>query len=277
MRNYVRHSDRGKFTRDNMLSAVQLVENGMSIRKAAIEQGVNYKTLSRYVKVKSNSGTLDNASFGYKKVRQVFSDEMEAEMVRYAVHAASIFHGLTTTELRRFAFELADANSIHIPPSWTEHKMAGLDWAKNFMKRHKNDLAIRSPEATSIQRMTNCNEHNVNSFFDNLDQAFSRGFGPEAIWNVDETGVISVQRPCKIVAKRGAKQVGAVVSQERGTLVTVCCGVNAIGNHIPPYFIFPRVNVQQHWKLTAPPGSRPQQGKWLDDWRKLCRLHETFC
>ena len=64
-----------------------------------------------------------------------------------------------------------------------------------------------------------------------------------------------MQRPCKVVAQRGAKQVGAVVSQERGSLVTICCGINAVGNHIPPYFIFPCVNVQQHWHLTAPPGS----------------------
>lgn len=52
-----------------------------------------------------------------------------------------------------------------------------------------------------------------------------------------------MQRPCKVVAQRGAKQVGAVVSQERGSLVTICCGINDVGNHIPHYFIFPRVNV----------------------------------
>lgn len=181
MRNYVRHSDREKFSRESMLSAVQLVKNGMSIRKAAAAQGVNYKTLSRYVKVKCSSGTLDNASFGYTKVRQVFSSVMEAEIVKYAVHAARIFHGLTMTDLRRFAFDLANANNISTPPSWTEHKMVGLDWAQSFMNRHKNDLAVRSPEPTSIQRMTNFNEHTVNSFFDNLESALGRGFGPEAI------------------------------------------------------------------------------------------------
>jgi len=255
MRNYVRHSNRGQFSRQAMLSAVELVENGMSIRKAAAAERVNYKTLSRYVKVKSSSGTLDNASFGYTKVRQVFTSAMEAEIVQYAVHAANIFHGLTLTELRQFAFDLAKGNNLRMPRSWSENGTAGLDWAQSFMKRHKNDLAIRSPEATSIQRMTSFNEYNVNIFFENLKTALGRGFGPEAIWNIDETGVTTVQRPCKVVAQRGAKQVGAVVSQERGTLVTVCCGVNAIGNHMPPYFVFPRVNVQQQWHLTAPPGS----------------------
>lgn len=57
------------------------------------------------------------------------------------------------------------------------------------------------------------------------------------------------------------------MSQERGTLVTVCCGVSAIGNHIPPFFVFPRVNVQQHWRLSAPAGSEmvghPKATGWM--------------
>ena len=43
----------------------------MSIHKAANAQGVNYKTLSRYVKVKSDKGNLDGASFGYMKASSV--------------------------------------------------------------------------------------------------------------------------------------------------------------------------------------------------------------
>ena len=104
-------------------------------------------------------------------------------------------------------------------------------------------------------------------FFSNLEDALTRGFGPESIWNIDETGVTTVQRPTKVLAEKGAKQVGSVVSQERGTLVTICCGVNAIGNHIPPFFVFPRVNVQQHWRLSAPPGSEmvghPKATGWM--------------
>ena len=64
MRHYKRQTDRGKFPREAMLAAVEQVDNGSSIRKAAADQGLYYKTLSRYVKVKSSSGTLDAASFG---------------------------------------------------------------------------------------------------------------------------------------------------------------------------------------------------------------------
>ena len=117
--------------------------------------------------------------------------------------------------------------------------------------------------------MANFNKYNVGMFMDNLERVLNRagGFGPDQIWNVDETGVTTVQRPVKILAEKGVRQVGSVVSQERGTLVTVTCAVNALGNHIPLYFVFPRVNVQDNWLLIAPPGSAasgyPKATGWM--------------
>lgn len=62
------------------------------------------------------------------------------------------------------------------------------------------------------------------------------------MYNLDETGVTSVQTPGKVLAAKGSKQVGQVTSAERGDLVTLCCIIDALGNSIPPFFIFPRVN-----------------------------------
>lgn len=42
---------------------------------------------------------------------------------------------------------------------------------------------------------------------------------PKDIWNVDETSVTTVQKPNKIVAKRGTEQVGALTSTEGGRLL----------------------------------------------------------
>lgn len=53
---------------------------------------------------------------------------------------------------------------------------------------------------------------------------------------------------------KGAKQVGFVTSQERGTLVTLCIAINEVGNSIPPLFIFPRKNFQDHFIRDGPPG-----------------------
>jgi len=40
-------------------------------------------------------------------------------------------------------------------------------------------------------------------------------YGPEAIFNCDETALTTVQRPVKVIAGKGIKQVRAVTSQER--------------------------------------------------------------
>jgi len=81
-------------------------------------------------------------------------------------------------------------------------------------------------------------------------------FGPHQIYNVDETGVTTVHRPHKVIASRGSKQVGQVTSRERGTLVTLCCAVNVLGNSLPPFFVFPRVYYKDTMLNGAPPGSK---------------------
>ena len=68
--------------------------------------------------------------------------------------------------------------------------------------------------------MANFNEVTVGMFFEKLEEVLRRdgGFGAHQIWNVDKTGVTTVQRPCEILAKKGVRQVSSAVSQERGTL-----------------------------------------------------------
>ena len=57
-----------------------------------------------------------------------------------------------------------------------------------------------------------------------------------------------MQKPKKIVAARGQKQVGAITSAERGTLVTL-----ALLNFIPPMFIFPRLKYSEMFIRGGPP------------------------
>ena len=60
----------------------------------------------------------------------------------------SRFFGLTETNVRKLAYQLAMKNDI-ITPFDHKKKMAGKKWLENFLKRHKN-LSIRTPEATSM-------------------------------------------------------------------------------------------------------------------------------
>ncbi|KAJ4437135.1 hypothetical protein ANN_17270 [Periplaneta americana] len=68
-----------------------------------------------------------------------------------------------------------------------------------------------------------------------------------------ESGFTIVHKPRKIIAEKGVKQVGKVTFGERGSLVTICVAVNASGNHIPPFLIFPKMNWQDRMLHGAPP------------------------
>ena len=67
-------------------------------------------------------------------------------------------------------------------------------------------------------------------------------FKCQDIYDVDETGCTSVQKPGNVVAAQGMRQVGSVTSGERGQLVTVTYAVNAAVSVVPPLFIFLRKN-----------------------------------
>jgi len=62
-------------------------------------------------------------------------------------------------------------------------------------------LFIRSPEATSIGRVTTFNKDTVKEYFENLANVLDKHqFTPDRIYNVDETGVTTVQSPKDSVA-----------------------------------------------------------------------------
>lgn len=72
---------------------------------------------------------------------------------------------------------------------------------------------------------------------------------------MDETGIVTVQRPDRVVARRGFRQIGSLTSAERGTLTTLAIAVSATGNSVAPLFVFPRVHFKDHFLKMAPPGS----------------------
>ena len=79
-------------------------------------------------------------------------------------------------------------------------------------------------------------------------------FKPYEIYNVEEIGIITVQRPDRIVASKGVKQVGVVASAERGQLVTVAVAVSATGTLIPHHFALSRVRFREHSISNDPVG-----------------------
>ena len=253
-------------TVEALAAAAEKVHGGQSIRKTAEEYGLDKMTLHRFI-VKRRNAT--NAVTGYAAVSEahfVFTSKMEKDLGDHIKALADMYFGLSMEKCRELAYEFAKQNGVPVPKSWNDNRLAGKAWWLGFKRRQ--NLSIRSPEATSLGRATAFNRQTVKEFYDNLALVMdTHHFTPDVIYNLDETGCTTVQKPRDIVTERGRKQVGAATSAERGELVTVVYAVSASGNVIPPMFIFPRVNFRDHFVRGGPPGSvgKANRSGWITE------------
>lgn len=251
-------SSKGNFTDGVLAKALSAVKNGDSVRKAGRDHGIDRITLSRYVK-KKNSMEADET---VKRVRPgkstVFTHSEERELAEHIKAAARMFHGLSINKARELAYQYAKTiagKETSIPSEWETSKMAGEGWLSNFRKRN-TDISLRKPQPTSLARANAFSRESVAGFFNNLDEIRSiHPFQPHRIFNLDESGTTTVQTPPRVLAHKGVKQLGFISSAERGSLVTFCPCVSATGQALPPVYIFPRVNFQDHMLNGAPQGS----------------------
>lgn len=188
VRNYKRLTDRQRWTKVNLTSAMRAVNHdGVSVKRAAKEHGIPRQTLVRYLKLAPQQKVRLAGSYS-----TVFSEEEEAELVQHILKLEVSFYGVTAREVRSLAFQLAEKNGKTHPFS-KEKQLAGVDWLIGFRKRNPK-LSFRSPEATSAARAQGFNRISVNKFYDVLEKEFETGmFSPSRIYNVDETSVVTVR------------------------------------------------------------------------------------
>ena len=241
---------------------------GVPLREVSRDFNIDRATLRRFI-VKSRGKADEDILTGYSRLSKskcVFPLQMENDLAQHIKDLSDQFHGLSVEKCRALAYEFAKRNDTSVPANWDKEQKAGKDWFYAFRDRHK--LAVRAPEPTSLARASAFNRHNVDQFYNNLAAVMDRyKFSANDIWNLDETGCTTVQNPGKVVTQRGKKQVGSLTSAERGELVTLEYCVNAVGNMIPPLFVFPRVNFREHFLNGAPTGAigRASRSGWMNE------------
>lgn len=171
-RSRVEHRKVGAHSHEQMRDALQAIKDGTSIRKAAANYKIPFTTLQRYQAKQKTQDQLARLTPNYA-VNQVFYCDHELILKEYYKNCAILFYGLSVTDCRQVAFEMAKTNHIKMPKSWVENRLAGLDWFKGFRQRHQ-DLTLRKPEACSLARASAFNRETVNKFFDNLENVIKR-------------------------------------------------------------------------------------------------------
>ena len=273
---YNRKTQRGETPADVMQKAASDVAGGKSIRSAAEEYKMNQMTLKRFIVKHALQGQVTSYA-AVSKAQKVFNDDMETDLADHVKLLADKFYGISANICRELAYEYAVMNNIIVPENWSRDEKAGHEWFLSFKKRHH--LACHKPEATSLARATAFNRYTVSEFYNNLASIMDRyKFTPDMIYNTDESGVTTVQTPKQILTEMGRKQVGSVTSGERGTLVTIVCTINAMGNSILPMFVFPRVKYKDHFIHGAPTGSIGYATKsgWINEDKFLTYLEHII-
>ena len=90
----------------------------------------------------------------------------------------------------------------------SQKKKADKDWLEKFPAHHPK-LSRRQPKPTSLSRATDFNKPQVDKFFSLLiDIKAGDNIAVSNIYHLNETGFSSAQKPRKVLALKGAKQIG---------------------------------------------------------------------
>ena len=127
-----------------------------------------------------------------------------------------MFYGLFAVDFRKMVYSYAIAcGSQSIPEAWETERKATRDWYYAFMSRHPN-LVLKASEGMSIARIVGFNKVNVEVFFKAYTLAVEKyAFTLDRIYNLDESALVTVMKPVKVVCERG-RPVATQVSRERG-------------------------------------------------------------
>ena len=248
-----------------MQRALGAVRRGdMGINASAASYGVPKTTLLRHLKGQNKFANDDTKFHGGVTT---LPEDLENELVQYCLSMERRFFGIKIDELRRLAYDLAEANGID--HNFDKTKMlAGWKWYYGFMKRHK-ELTLRSAENTSMSRAQGFNKPRVQAFFELLGSIYDREqLSPDRLYNMDETSLSTVQDgQKKIIAEKGKKQVGILSSGERGESSTCVVCVSATGSYIPPMIIYKRKRMKEELTNGGPVGAvySCQEKGWMSN------------
>ena len=178
-----------------MLDAIEsATTGGMSGNSAAAKHGVPPSTLkdrlSRQVKHGTKPGPAPYLSLVEEK-----------ELADHLIVSAQSGYGKT----RKDVMNIVDR---YVNQSSSRSVSISNGWWFNFKNRNQG-LSLRSGDSTAGVWMSAVNEGNINHYFDLLQEVFDEHnflSHPEAIYNMDETGMPLEPRLPKVIAAGGKKK-----------------------------------------------------------------------
>ena len=113
------------------------------------------------------------------------------------------------------------------------------NWLDSFLRRWSDRLKSINPRSLESTRAKGSTPEVIDKYYQQLDEIlikYDLKSHPECIYNLDETGLQPNHTPPNIIGPVNTK-AESLISPKSSTTTLIGC-VNAIGNSLPPYFIF---------------------------------------
>jgi hypothetical protein len=212
----------------------------------------------------------------------LFSSVIENVFVEYINLVGAWGFPFNEYDIRLLAKGYLDEKQIEMPQ--LHGNMPGVDWVKNFVERHKDQISLR--QATNISRQrAKVTPAIIDEFFANAEEEL-KNCPPENIMNYDETCLSDDPGTKTFVYKRGTKHPERIVNNNPKSNISIMFSGTASGHVFPCYVVYKATEMWSSWTSGGPPGTLYNRSKsgWFDntcftDWFKkvvipYCRRQE---
>lgn len=240
VRNYKPKGTRKKYSKETLDKAVQLKNEGKSLRAVSSELNMDKMYLQRYLK------KINNPNHKAPGHEPALTNDVEEKLANHLCIMAKNGFALSKEEVLDVVKEYVEQNSLVVP--FTGNR-PGHDWYKGFCKRQKMSLKKMEP-LEKARKINTSDPFLIYNFYDLVEQNIkdlSLEDKPNHIYNLDETSFCSDPSRIKLLSGVGQKAHRTQEGTGRdNTTVLACC--NADGLVTPPLIIFQGANLWSTWK-----------------------------
>jgi len=217
--------------RQNYSKSQEMVEafenynlNGKSIRRTSLEYGVSFESLRRRI-----NGEVDIDSDTGRV--QGLTREEEIGLVNFAIDMGEKGMGLTRDDMRGLVLYLVKGRNHSFKETGPSKK-----WFIRFQNRHP-ELKFTKPEQLEKSRAAMSNQEVIKGYLTVVKTVIEKHqVMPKNIWNFDETSLVQ-KNSVKVYSGKLKKQAVALTSH-MDTTASMLIAINAIGEKMPPLYIF---------------------------------------
>ena len=239
-----------QYNRANLQIALEATQRGVSIYRAARQYCVPETTL----RDRARGRVEVDATIGFDKL---FSKDEEQKLVDHITYMADIGYGYNKANIQHMAKDYADSLGKNVK---AEEKLSS-NWFYGFIDRWPNLKRVK-PQKLSIYRAKSASREVLDKYYKELASVLTSNNlhdKPGQIYNVDETGISSEHNPPKVICHKNT--IPQCITSSRGSTVTIIAAGNALGNSIPPYYVFAGARWNVDFLKDACPGSDGEMSK----------------